>query len=101
MHRSIKSHPHHLGYAALISSRAKPVKMVWAQRERDRMIKSRSKISRQPAKKSKKIAARTARAASRGKSRSAAARPAPSKTAVKGKKSKWVYAFGGGKSAGR
>ena len=65
------------------------------------MVKSRSKISPQPVKKSKKIAACTARAASRAKSRSAEARPASSKTAVKAKNGKWVYAFGGGKSAGR
>jgi pyruvate,orthophosphate dikinase len=72
--------------------------------ERDPMVKSRPKISRQPVKKSKKTAARTTRAASRAKSRSAdaAAGPAPSKTAVKGeKKGKWVYAFGGGKASGR
>jgi hypothetical protein len=67
------------------------------------MVKSRSKIFRQPVKKSKKTAARTARGASREKSQSAeaAARAAPSKTAAKGKKRKWVYAFGGGKAAGR
>lgn len=67
------------------------------------MVKSRSKISRQPVKKSKKTAARTARGGSREKSRSAeaAARAAPSKTAAKGKKRKWVYAFGGGKAQGR
>ena len=67
------------------------------------MVKSRSKISRQPVKKSKKTAVRTARGASREKSRSAeaAARAAPSKTAAKGKKRKWVYAFGGGKAQGR
>jgi hypothetical protein len=49
--------------------------------ERDPMVKSRSKISRQPVKKSKKTAARTARGGSREKSRSAeaAARAAPSK----------------------
>jgi hypothetical protein len=71
--------------------------------ERDPMVKSRSKISRQPVKKSKKTAARTARGGSREKSRSAeaAARAAPSKTAAKGKKRKWVYAFGGGKAQGR
>jgi pyruvate,orthophosphate dikinase len=47
------------------------------------MVKSRSKISRQPVKKSKKAAARKA---------------APAKTPTKGK---WVYSFGGGKAAGR
>ena len=67
------------------------------------MVKSRSKISRQPVKKSKKTAARTARGGSREKSGSAeaAARAAPSKTAAKEKKRKWVYAFGGGKAQGR
>ena len=67
------------------------------------MVKSRSKITRQPVKKSKKTAARTARGGSRKKSRSAeaTARAAPSKTAAKGKKRKWVYAFGGGKAQGR
>ena len=67
------------------------------------MVKSRSKISRQPVKKSKKTAARTARGGSREKSRSAeaAASAAPSKTAAKEKKRKWVYAFGGGKAQGR
>ena len=54
-------------------------------------------------KKSKKTAVRTARGASREKSRSAeaVARAAPSETAAKGKKRKWVYAFGGGKAKGR
>src|SRR5208282_1253960 len=51
------------------------------------MAKSRSKISRQPVKKSKKLAAR---------------KSAPAKTAAKAAaKSKWVYGFGGGKAAGR
>ena len=64
------------------------------------MVKSRSKISRQPVKKSKKTAARTAGARIRGKTRSAksVARRAPSRTAAKGK---WVYTFGGGKASGR
>ena len=64
------------------------------------MIKSRSKISRQPVKKSKKTLARTTGARIREEFRSAqsAARPAPSQTAAKGK---WVYAFGGGKAQGR
>ncbi len=64
------------------------------------MVKSRSKISRQPVKKSTKTAARTAGAPIRKKSRSAksAAGPAPSLTAAK---DKWVYAFGGGKARGR
>ena len=68
--------------------------------ERDPMVKSRSKISGQPTKKSKKTPARTAGARIREKSRSAksAARPAPSQTAAKGK---WVYTFGGGKAQGR
>jgi pyruvate,orthophosphate dikinase len=50
------------------------------------MAKSRSKGSRQAVKKSKPRAA---------------AKSAASKTATKGKKRKWVYAFGGGKAAGR
>ena len=64
------------------------------------MVKSRSKISGQPTKKSKKTPARTAGARIWEKSRSAksAARPAPSQTAAKGK---WVYTFGGGKAQGR
>ncbi|MGD0024684.1 MAG: pyruvate, phosphate dikinase [Xanthobacteraceae bacterium] len=68
------------------------------------MVKSRSKISRQPVKKSRKTAARTAGARIRGKSRSpksaakSAAKPAPSKPVAKGK---WVYAFGGGKADAR
>src|SRR5208282_1441950 len=64
------------------------------------MVKSRSKISRQPVKKSRNTAARTAGARIRGKSRSAksAARLAPPQPAAKGK---WVYAFGGGEAAGR
>ena len=68
--------------------------------ERDPMVKSRSKISRQPVKKSTKTAARTAGAPIRKKSRSAksAAGPAPSLTAAK---DKWVYAFGGDKARGR
>jgi pyruvate,orthophosphate dikinase len=51
------------------------------------MVKSRSRLSRQPVKKS------PARSASTSASKSAAA-----KTPAKGK---WVYAFGGGKAAGR
>src|SRR4029077_9992859 len=68
--------------------------------ERDPMVKSRSKISRQPVKKSKKTATRSAGARTLGKSRSAksAAETAPSQTAAKGK---WVYTFGGGKASGR
>jgi pyruvate, orthophosphate dikinase len=64
------------------------------------MVKSRSKISRQPVKKSKKTAARSAGARTLGKSQPAksAARPALSKTAAKGK---WVYTFGGGNASGR
>ncbi len=51
------------------------------------MAKSRSKISRQPVKKSKKPAAR---------------KSPPAKTAAKtAAKGKWVYSFGGGKAAGR
>jgi pyruvate,orthophosphate dikinase len=59
------------------------------------MAKSRSKISRHAVKKSKRAAPRSASGASRAKSR-------PAKlAAVAGKKGKWVYAFGGGKAAGR
>jgi pyruvate, orthophosphate dikinase len=58
------------------------------------MAKSRSKISRQPVKKSRRAAPRHAAAAGRAKSR-------PSKTMAAGKKGQWVYAFGGGKAAGR
>src|SRR5579863_7259126 len=54
--------------------------------ERVSMAKSRSKGSRQAVKKSKPRAA---------------AKSAASKTATTGKKRKWVYAFGGGKAAGR
>src|SRR5271157_4189912 len=51
------------------------------------MAKSRSKISRQPVKRSKKPAAR---------------KSAPAKTAAKtAAKGEWVYSFGGGKAAGR
>jgi pyruvate,orthophosphate dikinase len=59
------------------------------------MAKSRSKISRQAVKKSKRAAPHGASGARRAKSR-----PAKS-AAVAGKKGKWVYAFGGGKAAGR
>ncbi len=59
----------------------------------DPVFKSRSKISRRPAKKS---AARAGRAQSRGTRRLPGS--APAKAAVKGK---WVYAFGGGKAEGR
>ena len=64
------------------------------------MVKSRSKISRQPVKKLTKTAARSAGARTLGKSRPAksAARPAPPKTAAK---AKWVYTFGGGKAQDR
>ena len=76
--------------------------MVWAQATKSHG-QIALKISRQPVKKSKKTAVRTARGASREKSRSAeaVARAAPSKTAAKGKKRKWAYAFGGGKAQGR
>jgi pyruvate,orthophosphate dikinase len=57
------------------------------------MVKSRSKISRQPAKKS---AARKPSVG--GKSRRSAGQSAAAKKPAKGK---WVYAFGGGKAAGR
>ena len=55
------------------------------------MAKSRSKGSRQAVKKSKPRAA----------AKSAAAKSSAAKTATTGKKRKWVYAFGGGKAAGR
>ena len=59
------------------------------------MAKSRSKISRQPVKKSKRTAPRRARPPSRAKSG-----PVPSVVA-KAKTGQWVYAFGGGKAQGR
>jgi pyruvate, orthophosphate dikinase len=59
------------------------------------MAKSRSRISPQPVKKSKRTAPRHAHAASPAKSRPALP------VAAKGQKGKWVYAFGGGKGAGR
>jgi pyruvate,orthophosphate dikinase len=54
------------------------------------MAKSRSKISRQPVKKSKRTTPSRAGAVSRAKS-----------AAATGKSGKWLYAFGGGKAAGR
>jgi pyruvate,orthophosphate dikinase len=60
------------------------------------MAKSRSKVSRQPVKKSKHTASRRTAASSRSKSR-----PAKPAAAASGKKAQWVYAFGGGKAAGR
>ena len=63
------------------------------------MAKSRSKISRQPAKKSERAAPRAV-AARR-------TTPQPAKSAAAGgkavgkKKAQWVYAFGGGEAAGR
>jgi pyruvate, orthophosphate dikinase len=59
------------------------------------MAKSRSKISRQPVKKSKRAAPRRARPV--GRAKSGPALPA----AAKAKQGKWVYAFGGGKAEGR
>ena len=59
------------------------------------MAKSRSKISRQPVKKSKRTASRRARPAGRAKSGAAPF------VAAKAKKGQWVYAFGGGKAQGR
>ena len=59
------------------------------------MAKSRSKISRQPVKKSKRTAPRRGRPPSRAKSG-----PVPSVVA-KAKTGQWVYAFGGGKAQGR
>ncbi len=57
--------------------------------ERNPMAKSRSKLSRQAVKKSKKVAPRMAK------------RAAPSRSLAPAGKGKWVYAFGGGKAAGR
>ena len=54
------------------------------------MATSRSKISRQPVKQSKRTAPSRAGAVSRAKS-----------AAPTGKSGKWLYAFGGGKAAGR
>jgi pyruvate,orthophosphate dikinase len=51
------------------------------------MVKSRAKTSRPPVKKSH--------------ARSKASRKSAAKSAAKGTKTKWVYAFGGGKAAGR
>ena len=83
------------------------------------MAKSRSKVSRQPAKKSSKAAARRTRAAKARLSRSAkpvaTARKVTAKPVVKpaanavvkptakaaAKKGQWVYGFGGGKAEGR
>src|ERR1700733_10830987 len=68
------------------------------------MVKSRSKSSRQAMKKSPvKSAAKSAKAKS-AKAKSAKAKPPKAKTAkstAKPAKGKWVYAFGGGKAAGR
>ncbi len=58
------------------------------------MAKSRLKISRQAVKKSKRTVPHRGRATS---AKAKVGRPA----AVAGKKGKWVYAFGGGKAAGR
>src|ERR1700719_1435741 len=59
------------------------------------MVKSRSKSSRQPVKKSPAKSARSAKAAVKKAGTKAA------KSAAKPAKGKWVYAFGGGKAAGR
>ena len=59
------------------------------------MAKSRSKISRQPVKKSKRTAPRRARPPSRAKS------GAVPSVVAKAKTGQWVYAFGGGKAQGR
>src|ERR1700719_4064032 len=68
------------------------------------MVKSRSKSSRQAVKKSPaKSAAKSAKAKS-AKAQSAKAKPTKAKaakSAAKPGKGKWVYAFGGGKAAGR
>src|ERR1700720_428767 len=59
------------------------------------MVKSRSKSSRQAVKKSPAKSARSAKAAVKKADTKAA------KSAAKPAKGKWVYAFGGGKAAGR
>ncbi len=61
------------------------------------MVKSRSKSSRQAVKKSP---AKSAKAKS-AKAKSAKAGTKAAKSAAKPAKGKWVYAFGGGKAAGR
>jgi pyruvate,orthophosphate dikinase len=58
------------------------------------MAKSRSEISSQSVKKSKRTAPRAERVQSPG-------RPPARSTAAKGKTTKWVYRFGGGKAEGR
>src|SRR3984957_16040504 len=80
------------------------------------MAKSRTKVSRQPVKKSSKAAARRPRATKARPPRAAkpaapagrvAAKPAAAKAVAKphaksaAKKGQWVYAFGGGKAEGR
>src|ERR1700722_7208025 len=80
------------------------------------MAKSRTKVSRQPVKKSSKAAARRTRATKARPPRAAkpaapagrvAATPAAAKAVAKphaksaAKKGQWVYAFGGGKAEGR
>src|ERR1700688_4942192 len=67
------------------------------------MVKSRSKSSRQAVKKSPAKSAKSAEAKS-AKAKSAKAKPTRAKadkSAAKPAKGKWVYAFGGGKAAGR
>src|SRR6202030_4034338 len=59
------------------------------------MVKSRSKSSRQAVKKSPAKSAKSAKAATNKAATKAA------KSAAKPAKGKWVYAFGGGKAAGR
>ena len=59
------------------------------------MAKSRSKLLRQPLKKSARAGRRRLQAASR------AARPAAKAASKTARKGKWLYAFGGGKAAGR
>ena len=80
------------------------------------MAKSRTKVSRQPVKKSSKAAARRTRATQARPPRAAkpaapagrvVAKPAAAKAVAKphaesaAKKGQWVYAFGGGKAEGR
>ena len=65
------------------------------------MAKSRSKISRQPVKKSGRPARRSAAAMKPPKRQPAKAAAAGGKASVATKKGQWVYAFGGGKAQGR
>jgi pyruvate, orthophosphate dikinase len=65
------------------------------------MVKTRLKASRQPTKKSKPAAPRRAAVAGQAKSRPAKTVAAGGRAVAAAKKGQWVYAFGGGKAAGR